>query len=52
MFIILYEVLDFEMDLQLHIPSEGKDNVGTVSRTEKMWSVRYSRGKWDSERSE
>lgn len=35
------------MALQVNIPCAGKDNVGSVNRTEEMWNIRYSRGKWD-----
>lgn len=35
-FIILYKTLNFEIDLQLNILCEGKDNIGTVSRMEEM----------------
>lgn len=32
---ILYEVLDFEMDLQLNIPCEEKNNVGKLAELKK-----------------
>lgn len=51
-FTMQYKALNFEMDLQLNIPCEGKDNFGTVSRMREMWNMSYNRGKWDSERYE
>lgn len=31
-------IQDHEMDWQLNIPCEGKNNVGTISRIEGMWN--------------
>lgn len=32
-------IQDHEMDWQVNIPCEGKDNVGTISRMEGMWNI-------------